>query len=324
MISLDYYKPPPFDGSTLHAVSFSGGKDSTATLLCAMETARERGERVVAAFCDTGHEHPFTVAYAEEITQALGVSLEVLRADFSEQIQRKRERIVEKWPADVAARALKVLHPTGNPFLDLCLWKGRFPSMRAKFCTPELKQNPLREWQMSQPEARIVAWVGVRRGESRSRSNALAWESDLPDGDAGVWINRPIVEWSAGDVFHAHAECGVQPNPLYRLGMGRVGCMPCIAARKNELAEIAKRFPEEVDRVAEWERLVSEASKMGCATLFAVSDDPMWNDGDPMSHEKNGIRARALWAQTSRGGRQLDMVRMQEGPACSSMYGLCE
>ena len=30
-------------------------------------------------------------------------------------------------------RAKRALVPTGNPFLDLCLWKGRFPSTKARF-----------------------------------------------------------------------------------------------------------------------------------------------------------------------------------------------
>jgi hypothetical protein len=33
--------------------------------------------------------------------------------------------------------------------------------------------------------------------------------------------------------------------------------MPCINTRKDELLEISKRFPEEIKRVAEWERIVA-------------------------------------------------------------------
>ena len=30
--------------------------------------------------------------------------------------------------------------------LDLCIWKGRFPSRKAQFCTSELKTMPLVEY----------------------------------------------------------------------------------------------------------------------------------------------------------------------------------
>jgi Lon protease-like protein len=34
--------------------------------------------------------------------------------------------------------------------------------------------------------------------------------------------------------------------------MGRVGCMPCINCRKDELREIALRFPETIERIERW------------------------------------------------------------------------
>jgi hypothetical protein len=42
-------------------------------------------------------------------------------------------------------RAAEALRPSGNPFLDLCLWKGRFPSRMTQFCTQFLKTEPLTE-----------------------------------------------------------------------------------------------------------------------------------------------------------------------------------
>lgn len=50
---------------------------------------------------------------------------------------------------------------------------------------------------------------------------------------------------------------GIPPNPLYTLGCSRVGFMRCIHARKKELGVIFRRFPEQIQRVAEWERIVA-------------------------------------------------------------------
>lgn len=44
---------------TIKLVSISGGKDSTATLLLALE--RHPKEEVMAVFADTGNEHPTTL-----------------------------------------------------------------------------------------------------------------------------------------------------------------------------------------------------------------------------------------------------------------------
>ncbi|MDU0703950.1 phosphoadenosine phosphosulfate reductase family protein [Pseudomonas aeruginosa] len=139
---------PWYTASTVHGqqhniVSVSGGKDSTATLLVAMahQVPNLRG-----VFADTGNEHELTLEYIDYLEQVTGVAIERRRADFSRQIAGKRRYIETKWRDQGVAEtiieaALDVLQPTGIPFLDLCLWKGRFPSRKAQFCTEELKRN---------------------------------------------------------------------------------------------------------------------------------------------------------------------------------------
>ena len=314
---------------TTNIVSISGGKDSAATLLLAKE--RET-ESLRAVFCDTGHEHPETLAYIQYLADATGITIEWIKADFRERIARKRARIEDPesdWPEHLREKALEVLHPTGIPMLDMVLWKGRFPSTKAKFCTVHLKIDPFREQVInplleSREHDRIVSWVGVRRDESAARADALEWEMEFGDADtgAGLWVHRPLVEWSADDVFAMHRKHGIKWNPLYEQGMGRVGCMPCINTRKNELREIARRFPEHIERVAEWERIASAASKRGCATFWTARGETH------VTLEQHGIHSAVEWSRTSRGGKQFDLIAVSEigdeAPACDSFYGLCE
>lgn len=106
--------------------------------------------------------------------------------------------------------------------------------------------------------------------------------------------------------------------------MHRVGCMPCINCRKDELREIARRFPEHIDKVAEWEAVASEASKRGATTFFHKEDEGGNRSADEIFAGAN-VRQAVLWSMTRRGGKQLDILRMHEPlPACSSAYGLCE
>lgn len=311
--------------------SVSGGKDSTATLLLALE----RGESPIAVFCDTGHEHPATIEYVAELARWTGVPIRTIRADFAPAFARKRETIATKWRADGVPenrvlRALEILHPTGNPFLDLCMVKGRFPSSQVRFCTDELKVRPMRE-QVVGPLLddgvdRVESWVGVRADESLARRDLPELEPEFGDRGTGegLWIYRPILRWTAKDVFTYIATKGAPLNPLYTQGMGRVGCMPCIMARKAELREISRRFPEEIDRVAEWERLVSETSKRGSSTFFpAVTDATVDGQAAEISHTTHGIRSVVEWSDTARGGRQM-LLGIDDSAACSSIYGLCE
>lgn len=313
-------------------ISVSGGKDSTALLLLAIES---QPDNLQAVFADTGHEHQQTYEYVRYLEQATGVPIRWVRADFSRQIAGKAAFVREKWAEKGVSEAqieiaLATLKPTGNPFLDLCIWKGRFPSTKARFCSEELKRNPIIE-QVQMPlmeqGAKIISWQGVRADESPSR--ALLPELDCNGSDpetGGELLNyRPILTWTAEQCFEMHRKHGIKHNPLYEQGMGRVGCMPCIHARKDELLEISRRFPEEVSRVAEWERIVSNASKRGMSTFFpSVQDDPGAR-GKEISHESHGIWRMIEWSKTSRGGRQYDMLRVHnDGPMCSSIYGLCE
>ena len=301
-------------------VSVSGGKDSTALLLLAME---RQTENLQAWFADTGHEHQQTYDYIEYLSNKV-FPIRVIRADFSDQIARKREFVATKWreqgvPEDRVLSALDALVPTGNPFLDLCLWKGRFPSTKARFCSEELKRNPIVEAQLELLDAgnEIWSWQGVRADESLARR-------DLPELDevgGGLWNYRPILKWTAEDCFAMHRKHGIKHNPLYEQGMGRVGCMPCIHTRKNELLEISKRFPEEIERVAKWEKLVQAAGKTGTATLLNAGIKGLSNEE---AEQASNIYQMVEWSKTSKGRRQYDFLRMEEGPVCSSIYGLCE
>jgi 3'-phosphoadenosine 5'-phosphosulfate sulfotransferase (PAPS reductase)/FAD synthetase len=301
-------------------VSVSGGKDSTALLLLAIE---RQTDNLQAWFADTGHEHQQTYEYIDYLSNKVW-PIRTIRADFSAQIARKREFVATKWreqgvPEDRVLKALETLVPTGNPFLDLCLWKGRFPSTKARFCSEELKRNPIVEAQIELLDAgdEIWSWQGVRADESLARR-------DLPELDevgGGLWNYRPILKWTADDCFAMHKKHGIKHNPLYEQGMGRVGCMPCIHARKDELLEISKRFPEEVERVARWEKLVQSASKTGTATLLNAGIKGLSNEE---AEQASNIRAMVEWSKTSKGRHQYDFLRMEEGPSCSSIYGLCE
>lgn len=305
----------------VHLVSVSGGKDSTATLLLAM---KQFPKNTCAVFADTGNEHEATLEYLDYLEAALGIRIARLVADFTDRFVSKRKWITEKWPAHgvpaaQCERALELLHPTGNPYLDLCMLKGRFPSRMAQFCTTELKTQPLTEYALDIVDLAGVdvwSWQGVRRDESARRANAAGFE----EIGAGLWANRPIAGWTAQQTVDFVVKlCGVKLNPLYEQGMNRVGCMPCINASKAELAEIARRFPHHIDRIAEWERLVKAVSKWLGASFFPA----------PTSDNRGELRGGDIysvvqWAKTLRGGKVANPIYEEPAPVCASSYGLCE
>ena len=146
-------------------INVSGGKDSTATLLLAIE----RGVEFEAVFADTGNEHQITYDYLEYLEQKLGITIRRVKADFTKDFERKRAYILKHWPKEAQDRALPHFHQTGNPFLDLCIMKGRFPSTKVRFCTEYLKVLPIQEqvfWPLLRDGHTIHSWQGIRRDES--------------------------------------------------------------------------------------------------------------------------------------------------------------
>lgn len=315
-------------------ISVSGGKDSTAMLCLAVK----RGLDFKAVFADTGNENEIVYEYLDYLEQALDITIFKYRADFTAELARKREKTIpEKWvpewieagmsekeAKERAQLAIDACQPTGNPFLDLCLWKSRFPASKSQFCTTELKTNVM-ETQVLLPEFskghRVISWQGVRAEESRRRSKLPPTEK----GEFNSLIYRPLLHWTWQDVFKIHKKMGIEPNPLYKRGMGRVGCMPCVNANKSELAAIAREFPSEIDRVEDWEKRVAAASKRGKATLFQVGEVPGWpKELELIDITQHGIRGRVEYAKTSRGGRQSDWVtETADAGVCRSAYGLC-
>ena len=284
----------------LAVISTSGGKDSLATSIIAQDRLGRDG--CIFAFCDTGNEHELTLEYVSEYLPTVFGPIRWLRADFTRQIAGKREYVEKVWteegvPETIIRNALEVLHPTGNPFLDLCTWKGTFPSRKAQFCTQELKRRPLDNLMLElQPFHELSSWRGIRRDESQNRAQAQEHEVAAE----GWAIEHPIVAWTAQQVIDFVRERGIKLNPLYSLGMGRVGCMPCINCNKDELLEISKRFPDHIERIRQWESIVCMAAKRGWTTFF--TDRKEGDESNEKIYNRLNIDARIRWAQTKRGG----------------------
>lgn len=325
----------------IHIVSCSTGKDSQDVLNLAIERCGK--ENVVGVLTDTGNEDPAVFEHVTYLERTLGIKMVILKADFSEQIANRRafvaqdrrvrkkrfttynddgtvkERRVEwvRYTNKAKRRILAVLHPSGNPFLDLCLWKGRFPSRRGQFCTEELKRNVIVEYQMGWIDRGygVISWQGVRRDESANRKDAKLFERV----GKRLWTFRPIILKTAQQVVDANVDRGQRINPLYYQGFDRVGCMPCINCGKDEIRNVAQRRPEAIDRLREWERLVSLASKRGASSFFP-------NPNRESHLNRRGIDNVVEWAKTGRGGKQYDMLYSNPEPpaACASSYGLCD
>ena len=314
-------------------VSVSGGKDSTAVYLLAVR----RGKPFRAVFADTDNEHPLTYEFVRTLHRKTGgPKVERCIADLRHKFAGKRERLPVLWSkAGISQeridRALECLKPTGNTFLDLCLLRGGFPGVKARYCTQELKLRPLASTFYQPARERgsfVLSFVGVRAEESFARSLLpRRVGSGKPIGGVDMPASfKPIFHWKLADVMKIHAEFGIKPNPLYSRGVERVGCWPCIFARKAEIRVVADTTPEVIERLAQWEALVTEVSRSGFSTWFPAKN--LSKDRAAWNHGEHGIRGQEKWA---RGGTYLpgfepestSAVAEEFATACM-MWGACE
>ena len=316
-----------------HIIGLSGGKDSTATLLVAL--ARLPKAQVQPVFVDTGNEQQQTYAYLDYLEAHLDIPITRLTPDFTQQIAAKRKFIAQdqrigrdkrgvklRWSNRRKREALAHLHPSGNPFLDLCLLKGMFPSNRSRFCTEYLKKNVFVGYvdDLVQAGQRVVVWQGIRRDESDKRKNAKRFERVGP----GFYHFRPLVDWTEADVFSFLDALGIPASSLYK-SLGRVSCAPCIYSTKPDLRVMLT--PEIVSRLKEWERRVSLCSKTGRAAFFHGKElaGARLHEVHPLTFwKRHEIDAIQHWSEKPTRFNPGDWNAFEaEESSCSSEWGMC-
>lgn len=300
--------------------SVSGGKDSTALLLA----LREAGVAFRAVFADTGWEHPAVYAYLDYLRVALDIAIDVVSA----------------------AKGGMVPH---------ILHRACFPSRMQRWCTRELKLEPLRAYHDAVIDTLgqdTCSAVGIRHQESKARAQMpiLAFDDQW---NGLVW--RPLAHWGVADVLALHNRHAIKVNPLYQLGHDRVGCWPCIYANKEEIRLLGLHDPARVALIAELEqqcvalrqarnaehllaaqaapgfdaatyqpryRFPNEATFFQAKTLHkvvnAASPTGFSRTGTPMA-----IQEVIDWANCARGGRQQVLFAPSPTGGCMR-WGLCD
>jgi len=258
-------------------VPFSGGKDSQATLIFAVE--KYGVKNVTAVFNDVAWDHEMTYKHIEYVTNALGVQL------------------------------IKLYSSKYDGFVDLAT-KKKFPSSQARLCTIHLKIEPMIDYVLSL-QSHVIILQGIRADESEERSlmnedcrffkyyfepyqtNSMIvqkYESkeklsatqknklekakarllkgkedekyhDYRKEDVfefcksysdDLW--RPFFRATANEVIYFSLNREIKIHPFYFLGIKRIGCFPCIMATLEEMTIIMKSFEDVIEKIRKAEK----------------------------------------------------------------------
>jgi len=221
-MSFDFLKDRPL------VANISGGEDSTAMALFLIEN----NLKFTPVFCDTGWEHEATYEYLNYLEKFI--------------LKQTIKRLHNK----------KYFQTEIGGYEEMVLRDLSFPSNMIRKCTMDLKVNPQLDFMDElriQTGAKPISAVGIRKEESQAIG-----EFEEKD-EMTIW--RPLIDWDFQKVVDIHKKHNVPPNPLYTKGFSRVGCFPCIFARKNEIKQAYREDPVRFDRIRELEKTVKQIKK---------------------------------------------------------------
>ncbi len=182
-------------------VSFSGGKDSLASLLLTLDA----GLKLPVLFVDTGLEFDETVQHVHDVCERHGLQL-----------------IEEKAPTDAFFGNLVYFGPPAKDYRWCCKTNKLGPTVGA------INKHF--------PDG-VLSFIGQRKYESEQRnSKPRVWKNPWTPGQIGA---SPIQNWCAMHVWMYIFYKKEPYNIWYTRGLDRIGCFLCPASDLAEFDAIA-------------------------------------------------------------------------------------
>ena len=229
-------------------VSFSGGKDSLATLLLTLDA----GYEMPLLFIDTGLEFEETIKHVHEIVDAYGLQL----------IEGK----------------------AGRKFWDSLPFFGP-PARDFRWCCKTCKLGVASQLIKENFAGGILSFIGQRRYESFNRAkHGKVWKNPWVHGQIGA---SPIQNWTALHIWLYLFMKKARWNKLYEQGFARIGCWLCPACDMAEF-ELKKHrdwqiFNESLITFSKKHALPKEWIDLG---LWRWRRKPKWSPVDYVIEEK--------------------------------------
>lgn len=219
------------------AVSFSGGKDSTAMLLRMIELGEHIDEVIC---CDTTKEFPAMYRHIEKVKKVVEdarIKFTIVKAEHDFDYYMLDQKIKRRNP--------EFAHLTGNSW----------PSMRIRWCTRLLKLTPIDNHFKELNKLYNVIHV---KGLAADEEYRLERKNNKQTNH-----RHPLVEWgwTEADCLKYCYERGYDWEGLYEMFDG-VSCFCCPMQPVGELRKLRKHFPELWNEMLEMDKKTWRAFKM--------------------------------------------------------------
>lgn len=185
-------------------VSYSGGKDSLATLLIVKKAVPEFD----VMYIDTGLEFPETTENVHQVAEQYALKLKIAEAESF-------------WAAA----------PKFGP-----------PSVEARWCCKVCKLGPITNLIETSYPGGCLSFIGQRRYESEVRAKSQrVWQNPWVGNQTSA---SPIQNWTALHIWLYLFREKAPYNPLYGQGFDRIGCWLCPSASLADYEYVKQQHPE--------------------------------------------------------------------------------
>lgn len=229
-------------GQVAFVINFSGGKDSTSAL--AMVTRQFPTVPTYVVFADTGWEYPDAEDWSRSVVDEIaGLDLSVVASpkDFFHRVRARK----------------------------------MFPSSACRWCTSDLKRDPIYKWvrnTITQPI--IINVMGIRADESASRAKKSPWALNkrlTTKTTRTVYDWLPIHHWTTEEVFTFIRTEGLPLHPVYQW-LPRFSCRVCIYMSDQNILAVAQNDPEAFQKAADLEEEIGFTMKPGKSLKEVVAE----------------------------------------------------
>ncbi|MGP8322741.1 MAG: phosphoadenosine phosphosulfate reductase domain-containing protein, partial [Methanosarcinaceae archaeon] len=194
-------------------VSYSGGKDSLATL----QLVSECMDDYEIIFADTGLEFPETVENVQVAVKRYGHPLRLISV------------------GDAFWRSVNDFGP---------------PSVEVRWCCKVCKLGPITQLIEENYENGCLSYIGQRKYESSARAKSeRVWKNPWVGNQVGA---APIQDWTALHVWLYIFRTGAPYNPLYEQGFDRIGCWLCPSSSLADLVLLKETHPDMEKRLTDY------------------------------------------------------------------------
>lgn len=283
-------------------VMFSGGKDSLACLLWAIEHFQEDKIVLWHQSVDGLSSKPFmdwecTEGYCKAIAHHFGVPIRFQwkEGGFLGEALRDNE------PTAAICFESEELDEDGNRIYYRTGGQGKvntrlkFPQISAnlstRWCSGYLKVDVAASALRHLPQfndSRTLVLTGERREESAARAKYKAFEPHRAHSvgrrtKRHIDHLRPVIEWDETKVWNLIEDYNLRAHPAYYLGWSRCSCKGCIFLNADGFASVKKLSPEQFEYLAVTEEVFGHTLKRDTdlrsladkGIPYAALNDPM-------------------------------------------------